>query len=105
MSDVKVQDLPPEPFFARYLEDQFTRPLTEGEMKAVRGGSSAVEQDLVVNKVMADPPEWGGWPFPNNMPPGLPPGWPTGGHSGGPAGPCGPAQPTTMVFPSDTVAA
>jgi len=101
MSDVKVEDLSPAPFFARFLEDQYARPLTEAEMKAVRGGEgkSPLAQDLVVNKIMADPPEWGGWPFPTNMPPGLP------GGPGMPGGPCGPAggPATTMAYPSDHV--
>ena len=94
MSEVKVEDLSPAPFLARFLEDQCARPLTAEEMKAVRGGS------LVVNKVMADPPDWmGGWP---HLPPGLPSYPPVHHPPGGPAGPCGPAQETTMAFPSDT---
>jgi len=39
MSDVKIEDLPPVPFFAHFLEGQFSRELTAEEMKAVLGGS------------------------------------------------------------------
>jgi hypothetical protein len=39
MSDVKIKDLPPVPFFARFLEGQFSNDLSEEEMKAIRGGS------------------------------------------------------------------
>jgi len=39
MSDVKIKDLSPVPFFAHFLEGQFSKDLTEEEMKAVRGGS------------------------------------------------------------------
>lgn len=39
MSDVKIEDLSPVPFFAHFLEGQFSKDLTEEEMKAVRGGS------------------------------------------------------------------
>ena len=76
MSEVKVEDLSPAPFLARFLEDQ-SRPLTGAEMKAVRGGAG---DQGVVNKIMADPPDWSGnWPFPHGMPPGVP-----GGPYGGP---------------------
>jgi len=40
MSDVKIKDLSPVPFFAHFLEGQFSRELTGEEMKAVRGGSA-----------------------------------------------------------------
>ncbi|KAA0997630.1 microviridin/marinostatin family tricyclic proteinase inhibitor [Paraburkholderia panacisoli] len=40
MSDVKIKDLPPVPFFAHFLEGQFSRDLTGEEMKALRGGSA-----------------------------------------------------------------
>ena len=40
MSDVKIEDLPPVPFFAHFLEGQFSRNLTAEEMKVLRGGSS-----------------------------------------------------------------
>jgi|ERR1700674_608005 len=39
MSDVKIEDLSPVPFFAHFLEGQFSKDLTEEEMKAMRGGS------------------------------------------------------------------
>ena len=40
MSDVKIEDLSPVPFFAHFLEGQFSKDLTGEEMKAVRGGSA-----------------------------------------------------------------
>lgn len=40
MSDVKIKDLSPVPFFAHFLEGQFSRELTGEEMKALRGGSA-----------------------------------------------------------------
>lgn len=40
MSDIKIEDLSPVPFFAHFLEGQFSKTLTEEEMKALRGGSS-----------------------------------------------------------------
>jgi hypothetical protein len=40
MSDVKIEDLSPVPFFAHFLEGQFSKDLAEGEMKALRGGSA-----------------------------------------------------------------
>jgi hypothetical protein len=40
MSDVKIKDLSPVPFFAHFLEGQFPRELTGEEMKALRGGSA-----------------------------------------------------------------
>jgi Serine endopeptidase inhibitors len=39
MSDVKIQDLSPVPFFAHFLEGQFCKELTAEQMKAVLGGS------------------------------------------------------------------
>jgi hypothetical protein len=38
MSDVKLKDLSPVPFFAHFLEGQFSRDLAEEEMKSIRGG-------------------------------------------------------------------
>ena len=40
MSNVKVADLSPVPFFARFLEGQFSDELTPEQMKRVCGGSS-----------------------------------------------------------------
>jgi hypothetical protein len=42
MSHVKITDLSPVPFFARFLEGQFSDDLTAEEMKRLRGGASAV---------------------------------------------------------------
>ena len=39
MSDVKIKDLSPVPFFAHFLEGQFAKELTQEEMKALHGGS------------------------------------------------------------------
>ena len=39
MSDFKIDDLSPVPFFAHFLEGQFSKDLTAEEMKAIRGGS------------------------------------------------------------------
>src|SRR5215510_8896571 len=39
MSDVKIEDLSPVPFFAHFLEGQFSKDLSAEEMKAVLGGS------------------------------------------------------------------
>jgi hypothetical protein len=38
MSDIRIDDLSPTPFFARFLEGQFAKPLTDEEMKGLRGG-------------------------------------------------------------------
>ena len=40
MSKVKLADLSPVPFFARFLEGQFSDDLTPEQMKRVCGGSS-----------------------------------------------------------------
>jgi hypothetical protein len=40
MSNVKVADLSPVPFFARFLEGQFSKDLTQEEMRSMRGGSA-----------------------------------------------------------------
>ncbi|MGI9292570.1 MAG: microviridin/marinostatin family tricyclic proteinase inhibitor [Pseudomonadales bacterium] len=39
MSDLKIKDLPPAPFFARFLEGQFDKEMTREEMQAVQGGT------------------------------------------------------------------
>jgi len=97
MSDVKLEELSPAPFFARFLEAQFARPLTADEMKAVRGGSSALEQDLVHTISPAEYPEWmraglAGMPgIVNAVPLAL---W----------SPMREAPETTMAAPSDNVA-
>ena len=88
MSDVKVQDLSPTPFFARFLEDQFARPLTAHEMKEVRGGSDALAQDQVMPLMPYESPfdllkNWKG-----SLPSPLP-GFPAAG------------SPVTMADPSD----
>lgn len=44
MSDVKLKDLSPVPFFAHFLEGQFSRDLTEEEMKVIRGGVATTTQ-------------------------------------------------------------
>lgn len=38
MTDIKINDLPPEPFFTRFLEDQEPATMTRAEMRAVKGG-------------------------------------------------------------------
>jgi hypothetical protein len=38
MSHVKITDLSSVPFFARFLEGQFSNDLTPEEMKRIRGG-------------------------------------------------------------------
>lgn len=99
MSDVKIEDLSPTPFLARFLEDQFARPLTEAEMKAVRGGEgkSPLAQDLVMPVEPDGGPgsSPGGWPFAPGEPyPGMPPGVPSWPWK---------APVTTMAYPSDHV--
>jgi Serine endopeptidase inhibitors len=42
MSDVKIEDLAPTPFFARFLENQNSEPMTREQMSQIRGGASAV---------------------------------------------------------------
>jgi hypothetical protein len=75
MSHVKVHDLSPAPNFARFPEDPSARPLTVEEMRAVRGGSSAAEQKLLLCRAPDPFPEWmRGW---LNGIPGFPPGLPT----------------------------
>ena len=104
MSDVKYEDLPPAPFFARFLEQQFARPLTAEEMKAVRGGSDPRAQDNIVANPGPGPfPGWMNWsPAWPAVPcepsvPGIP-----GGAAGFPCTPAG-ASPVTMAYPSDSV--
>ncbi len=100
MSEVKLEDLSPAPFFARFLEDQFARPLTADEMKAMRGGSSALEQDLVVrNPSLIDYSQltWAGLAglagIPGHLDPVSLPLW----------SPLAKAPETTMAAPSDNV--
>lgn len=38
MSDIEAKNLPPAPYFARFLEGQETRTMSAEEMKAVDGG-------------------------------------------------------------------
>ena len=107
MSDIKFKDLSPAPFLARFLEDQFARPLTEAEMKAVRGGLG--KDPRLQDNVMPVEPDGGpgsspgGWPIAPGEPypgmPGMPPGLPSW-----PWSPCGKAPVTTMAYPSDGVA-
>ena len=97
MSEVKFEDLSPAPFFARFLENQFARPLSADEMKAVRGGSSALEQDLVVRAPSGfEYPTWK-WAgldgIPGNLDPVPLPLW----------SPLAKAPETTMAAPSDNV--
>lgn len=40
MSDLKIKDLPPAPFFARFLEGQYDKEMTREEMQAVNGGTA-----------------------------------------------------------------
>ena len=97
MSEVKLDDLSPAPFFARFLEDQFARPLTADEMKAVRGGSSALEQDMVVRTTTL--PDYSKWTWTGLA--GLP-----GSGDAVPLplwSPLGRAPETTMAAPSDSV--
>ena len=44
MSDIKIENLSPVPFFARFLEGQFSKDLTQEEMKAILGGANMVTQ-------------------------------------------------------------
>ena len=94
MSDIKVDDLPPAPFFARFLEGQFSRDLTAEELKALRGGAAVT---------MAYPSDQEGMET-YKLPTiedlqrlmGQFPGGPSA--PGGPAGPC---PVVTMAYPSD----
>jgi len=85
MSDVKIEDLSPVPFFAHFLESHFSRNLTAEEMKALRGGS------CTPNEMDAEAPIWG---LPDV--PGLI-------RRLGPVGqvPGNPLPPVTMAYPSD----
>ncbi|MGH8551158.1 MAG: microviridin/marinostatin family tricyclic proteinase inhibitor [Methylococcales bacterium] len=44
MSDVKIENLVPAPFFARFLESQHSEPMTHEQMAQVRGGVNYVTQ-------------------------------------------------------------
>lgn len=95
MSNIKVDDLPPAPFFARFLEGQFSRELTAEEMKAVSGGSAVTmaapsDQEGADSYKLPDMEDL--WRLISQFPGGP-------GAPGGPAGPCGPA--VTMAYPSD----
>lgn len=91
MSDVKIRDLPPVPFFAHFLEGQFSKDLTAREMKAVRGGSVVTlaypsDQEGAHVREFPDIKELlrnAGWPF--NQAPSDP----------------APGNPVTMAYPSD----
>ncbi|MEM5310690.1 microviridin/marinostatin family tricyclic proteinase inhibitor [Paraburkholderia sp. JHI869] len=39
MSNVKIENQEPVPFFSHFLEGQFSRNLTPAEMQAIRGGA------------------------------------------------------------------
>jgi hypothetical protein len=95
MSNVKIEDLSPAPFFARFLEGQSVEDMSRDEMKAVYGGTivttaapsdqegapggefSESFQDMILHAL-------GGGRAPSS--PGL--------------FPCGPAV-VTMAYPSD----
>ena len=95
MSDIKVDDLPPAPFFARFLEGQFSRDLNDEELKAIRGGAAVTlaypsdQEGTETHKLptVEDLRRLMGQ-FP--VSPGAP---------GGPAGPC---PIVTMAYPSDS---
>ena len=88
MSDVKIKDLSPVPFFAHFLEGQFPRELTGEEMKALRGGSAVT---------MAAPSDQEGLPI--GLLPDIPSLFP-GGLASIHTNPVTP-HPVTMVYPSD----
>ena len=43
MSDFKIDDLSPVPFFAHFLEGQFSKDLTAEEMEDVLGGTTVTQ--------------------------------------------------------------
>ena len=55
MSDVKVEDLPPVPFFAHFLEGQFSKDLTQEQMKAIRGGTVVTTNNSYDDGELPDP--------------------------------------------------
>jgi hypothetical protein len=88
MPDLKIEDLSPVPFFAHFLEGQFSRELTEEEMKALRGGSAVT---------MAAPSDQEGVPM--GVLPDIPSLFP-GGLAPIHTKPVTP-HPVTMAYPSD----
>lgn len=95
MSNIKLDDLAPAPFFARFLEGQFSRELSAEEMKALLGGAA-----IMAGGCYGEPYKLPGVEELQRLAGGQ---W-GGGAPGGPAGPCGPAGPApvvTMAYPSD----
>jgi hypothetical protein len=89
MSNVKTEVKEPVPFFSHFLEGQFSRDLSEAEMKAIRGGAVVT---------MAAPSDQEGVPVGE-----LPDILGLLRHMGLPTGfaPRNPASPVTMMYPSD----
>lgn len=59
MSKLRIKDIPPAPYFARFLEGQFSGEMTEQEMQAVKGGSYVTlaypsDQDSVPSESISD---------------------------------------------------
>ncbi|MEM5406301.1 MULTISPECIES: microviridin/marinostatin family tricyclic proteinase inhibitor [Paraburkholderia] len=91
MSDVKIENQEPVPFFSHFLEGQFSRNLTAAEMQAIRGGAVVT---------MMAPSDQEGMPV-GELPDFLGMlrhmGWPMGQMPGAPTSPV-----TTMAYPSDS---
>jgi hypothetical protein len=55
MSDFKVEDLSPVPFFAHFLEGQFAKDMTQEQMKAIRGGAVMTTTNSYDDGELPDP--------------------------------------------------
>ncbi|MCI0667037.1 MAG: microviridin/marinostatin family tricyclic proteinase inhibitor [Methylococcaceae bacterium] len=61
MSDVKIENLAPQPFFARFLESQHGESMSHEEMARIRGGVAYVTQAYPSDRENAPSgglPEW-----------------------------------------------
>jgi len=91
MSDVKIKDLSPVPFFAHFLEGQFCKELTAEQMKAVLGGSAVT---------MAAPSDQEGMPV-GELPDAQEHLQRIGERVGQIPGYHFPGSPVTLAYPSD----
>jgi hypothetical protein len=98
MSEVKIENLSPTPFFARFLEGQFAKPLTDKQMQAIRGGmvvTQAAPSDQE-NVPVDAAPDHAGWMRQPALPLPVLPVLPAMPRYDLPIG-----GPTTLAYPSD----
>lgn len=101
MPPIKIDELAPIPFFARFLEGQYTE-LTSEQMRNLHGGTSVVTQAAPSDSDLAEvKPSPYPWPEVSPLPLLDPSKFPWSGEVPGmsevPAGPAGPCVPTEFV--------